>query len=66
MPSLRSYGGRSRGGIRYDSYFDIYILASTTDINRAAQAPHVHRFLTIFRRTVPMAIPNLQDIAVNL
>jgi hypothetical protein len=35
-------------------------------VSTPAQAPHVHRFLTIFRRTVPMAIPNLQDIAVNL
>jgi hypothetical protein len=33
---------------------------------RRTQAPDVHRFLAIFRRTVPMAIPNLQDIAVNL
>jgi hypothetical protein len=31
-----------------------------------AQRRDVHRFLTIFRRTVPMAIQNSQDIAVNL
>jgi hypothetical protein len=37
--------------------------------NIPAQGGHLHRILTKFRRTVPMAIPNLQCIqftAVNL
>jgi hypothetical protein len=50
----------AHGGIAYSVFFQKYY-----NTYAPAQAPDVHRFLTIFRGTVPyyaMAIPNLQDI----
>ena len=63
------FQNRDRVYFRF-SDFQIFLIVEfffmVARCRRAAQAPQVHRFLTRFCRTVPMAIPNFQDIAVNL